>query len=95
MQAEAGTSKNASVRDIPPVLSVPLPDSIFADKEEEDEQDDDDEGESVSPPDLPDEALAWSESVKKTAEDPTETCMTIEGGSILCHIMVGLSLIHI
>lgn len=89
MQAEAGTSKNASVRDIPPVLSVPLPDSIFAEKEEEDEQDDDDEGESVSPPDLPDEALAWSESVKKTAEDPTETCISIEGGSILCHIMVG------
>ena len=94
MQAEAGTSKDACVRDIPPVLSVPMPDTIFAEDEEEEEEEEGEEGdieeeESTISPDLPDEALAWSESVKTPAQEPTEACVPIEGGSILCHIMVG------
>lgn len=49
-------------------------------------------------PDLPDEALAWSESkgpehmpqkIEEQKRDVSESCMTIPGGSLLCHIMVG------
>ena len=100
-----------AVRDIPPVLSVPLADSVLESSSESDgmedevaDDDDDDHGSEeheTSPqqgsqtlPDLPDEALAWSDGAErnyapKAPESNSETCIPLEGGSVLCHIMVG------